>query len=263
MAPNATRLLRYWGVYEKVLEYADRPEYGAFRSYGGEVVSQSPPVSHPKLVSEDPYLVIHRADLLRALLSGTDKLPIEIKLGSEVTEINFDKPSLRLSSGEIFQGDFILGADGERSRSRDRMLGRHDPPYSSGDVVYRVSVPIKDITADHLSWDLTRRPSVNFWMGPGGHVVSYLIQHDVLNVVLVYAEGANAKVMYGPHEAGMEEFRTKIRDWDSILHELINVEGAVCKKWTLFQIHEQLHWRHDSGRFVLIGDAAHAILPCL
>lgn len=207
--------------------------------------------------------MIHRADLLRALLSGTDKLPIEIKLGSEVTEIDFDKPSLRLSSEETFQGDFILGADGERSRSRGRMLGRHDPPYSSGDVVYRVSVPIKDITADHLSWDLIKQPSVNFWMGPGGHVVSYLIQHDMLNVVLVYAEGANAKVMYGPHEADMEELRAKIWHWDPILHELINVEGAVCNKWTLFQIHEQLHWRHESGRFVLIGDAAHAILPCL
>jgi salicylate hydroxylase len=227
------------------------------------VVSHSPPVSHQSLVSEDPYLVIHRADLLRALLSGTAKLPIEIKLGSEVAEIDFDKPYVRLSSGETFQGDFILGADGERSRSRSRMLGHDDPPYSSGDVVYRVSVPTKDITADYLSWDLTRRPSVNFWMGPGGHVVSYLIQHDMLNVVLVFAEGASAKVMIGPQEADMEEFRSKIRQWDPILHELINVEGAVCNKWTLFQIVEQLHWRHESGRFVLIGDAAHAILPCL
>jgi salicylate hydroxylase len=94
-------------------------------------------------------------------------------------------------------------------------------------------------------------------------VVSYLIQHDMLNVVLVFAEGASAKVMIGPQEADMEEFRSKIRQWDPILHELINVEGAVCNKWTLFQIVEQLHWRHESGRFVLIGDAAHAILPCL
>ena len=142
-------------------------------------------------------------------------------------------------------------------------MGHADPPYSLGDVVYRISVPMADITGDHLAWDLKKGSSVNFWMGSGGHVVSYLIQHDMLNVVLVYAEGGSGKVMYGPQRADLEEFRSQISDWDPVLHELINVEGSVCTKWTLFQIHEPNQWRHESGRFVLIGDAAHAILPCL
>ncbi|KAF7175189.1 hypothetical protein CNMCM7691_006593 [Aspergillus felis] len=263
LAPNATRLLQHWGVLEEVLKYADRPESGTFRSYRGDVLAQSPPVSHPNLVSKAPYLMIHRADLLRALLSGTGNLGIEIKLGSEVKEIDFNKPSLRLATGEVYEADLILGADGERSRCRGRLLGREDPPYSPGDVVYRISVPTKDITEGHLAWDLKRRSSVNFWMGSGGHVVTYPIQHDMLNVVLIYAEGASGKVMYGPQRADIEDFRSKISDWDPLLHELINVEGSVCTKWTLFQIHEPVQWRHENGRFVLIGDAAHAILPCL
>ena len=207
--------------------------------------------------------MIHRADLLRGLLSGTGKHAIEIKLGSEVKEIDFNTPSLCLSTGELYEADLILGADGERSRCRGGLLGREDPPYSPGDVVYRISVPTNDITEDHLAWDLKRRSSVNFWMGPRGHVVSYPIRHDMLNVVLVYAEGAPGEVMYGPQQADLEEFRSKISDWDPVLHALINVEGSVCTKWTLFQIHEPVQWRHKSGRFVLIGDAAHAILPCL
>ncbi|KAK2030009.1 FAD binding domain-containing protein [Colletotrichum zoysiae] len=263
LSPNATRLLQYWGVFEEVLKYADQLEAGTFRSYRGDVISQSPPVSHPKLVSEAPYIVIHRADLLKALLSGTWKFGVEIKLGSEVEVIDFDKPSLRLSTGEVYGADLILGADGERSRCRVGLLGRDDPPYSSGDVVYRVSVPTMNITKDHLAWDLKKPSCVNFWMGPGGHVVSYLIQHDMLNIVLVYAEGASGNAIYGPQRADLEEFRSKIQGWDPILHELINVEGSVCTKWTLFQIHEPIQWRHSSGRFVLIGDAAHAMLPCL
>ncbi|KAK2011568.1 FAD/NAD(P)-binding domain-containing protein [Colletotrichum eremochloae] len=263
LSPNATRLLQGWGVFEEVLKYADRLEAGAFRSYRGNVLSQSPPVSHPNLVSEAPYIVIHRADLLKALLSGIGKLAIEIKLGSEVKEIDFDKPSLRLSTGEVYGADLILGADGERSRCRSSLLGREDPPYSPGDVVYRVSVPTKDIAEGHPAWDLKKPSRVNFWMGPGGHVVSYLIQQDLLNIVLVYAEGATRNVMYGPQRTDLEEFRSKISGWDPALHELINVEGSVCTKWTLFQIHEPTQWRHKSGRFALIGDAAHAILPCL
>ena len=81
-------------------------------------------------------------------------------------------------------------------------------------------------------------------------MVSYLIQDDMLNIVLVYAEGGGGKVMYGPQRADLEEFRSKISDWDPVLHELINVEGSVCTKWTLFQIHEPIQWRHENGRFV-------------
>ncbi|KAI1734120.1 hypothetical protein F4680DRAFT_471418 [Xylaria scruposa] len=263
LSPNATRLLQQWGVLEEVLKYADRPEGGTFRSYRGDVLSKSPPVSDPQLVSNAPYIVIHRADLLRALLSGTGKQRIKIKLGSEVKEIDFNSPSLRLTTGEVYEADVILGADGERSRCRGSLLGHADPPYSPGDVVYRISVPTRNITEDHMAWDLKRRSSVNFWMGPGGHVVSYLIHHDTLNIVLVYAEGTNGSPMYGPQEGDLEEFRNKISDWDPVLHELIKVEGSVCTKWTLFQIREPIQWRHKSGRFVLIGDAAHAILPCL
>ncbi|GIK00985.1 hypothetical protein Aspvir_005015 [Aspergillus viridinutans] len=226
LAPNATRLLQHWGVFEEVFKYADRPEAGTFHSYQGDVLSQSPPISHPNLVSEAPYLIIHHANLLRALLSGTGKLGIEIKLGSEVKEINFNKPSLRLATGEIYKADLILGADRERSRCGGRLLGREDPPYSPSNVVYQISVPTKDITEDHLAWDLKRRSSVNFWMGSGGHVVTYPIQHDMLNVVLVYTEGAGGNVMYGPQRADIEEFRSKISDWDPVLHELINVKGA-------------------------------------
>lgn len=256
-------MLQHWGVLEEVFKYADRPEAGTFRTYRGDVLSHSPPISDTKLVSKAPYIVMHRADLLRALLSGTGKYNVEVKLGSEVTDIDFNKPSLRLSTGEVFEADMILGADGERSRCRGRLLGRADPPYSPGDVVYRISVPTKDIKEGHLAWDLKSRSSVNFWMGPGGHVVSYPIQQDMLNVVLVYSEGPSGKVMYGPQRADLEEFRSRISEWDPLLHELINVDGCICTKWTLFQIHEANRWCHEGGRFLLIGDAAHAILPCL
>lgn len=250
-------------MFEEVLKYADKPVSGTFRSYRGDVLSSSPPVASPELTSEAPYLVIHRADLLRAVLSGVGSLKIEIRLGSEVEEIDFDKPSLRLSTGETYEADVILGADGERSRCRGRLLGRPDPPYSPGDVVYRISVPLKDITEGQLAWELKKQSSVNFWMGARGHVVSYPIQQGILNIVLIYAEGPSDSVTYGPQRADLEEFRSKVAGWDPLLHELINVEGSVCTKWTLFQIHELKQWRHEKGRFVLIGDAAHAMLPCL
>lgn len=149
--------------------------------------------------------MIHRADLLRALLSGTGRHNIKIKLGCQVKDIDFDEPFLRLSTGETFEADFILGADGERSQCRGILQGRPDPPYSPGDVVYRMSVPTSELTENHISWDLIRRSTVNFWMGPGGHVVLYPIRRDMLNLVLIHADHPGDKVIYGPQKASIEE----------------------------------------------------------
>lgn len=58
-----------------------------------------------------------------------------------------------LSTDETPEADMIIGADGERSRCRSGLLGCEDPPLSPGDVVYRVSVPTKDIAEYHLAWN--------------------------------------------------------------------------------------------------------------
>nr|QJQ82472.1 PesG [Pestalotiopsis humus] len=264
LSPNATRLLQRWGILDEVLKHAHRPQVGTVRSYRGDFLSHSPPVSDVHLVSEQaPYIVIHRADLLRALLSGAKKHKIDIRLGMEVAEIDFDQPSLRLSTGEVHEADMILGADGERSRCRASLLGHADPPYNPGDVVYRVSVPTREIKPDHPAWDLKSGYNITFWAGPRGHIVMYPIQDDILNVVLIYAEGSGVKPLPGPQPSTTEEFKSKIHDWNPLLHELITMPGSVCMKWTLFQINELAEWRHKGGRFLLIGDAAHAILPCL
>lgn len=106
LSPNATRLLHGWGILDEVLKHAHRPEAGTIRSYRGDVLSHSPPVSDGHLVTDQaPYIVTHRADLLRALLSGAKKHKIDIRLGMEVIEVDFNKPSLRLSTGEIHEAD--------------------------------------------------------------------------------------------------------------------------------------------------------------
>lgn len=264
LSPNATRLLRRWGVLDEVLKHAHRPGVGTVRNYRGDVLSHSPPVSDENLVTNQaPYIVIHRADLLRALLSGAEKHKIDIRLGKEVDEIDFEKPSLRLSTGEIHEADMILGADGERSRCRASLLGHADPPYNPGDVVYRIAVPTGGIKEDHPAWNLKSQYNITFWTGPRGHVVMYPIQDDLLNVVLIYAEGCGGKAFPGPQRSDTEEFKARIQNWDPLLQEIISTPGSVCMKWTLFQINELAEWRHKSGRFLLIGDAAHAILPCL
>ncbi|KAI1845196.1 hypothetical protein JX265_006966 [Neoarthrinium moseri] len=266
LSPNATKLLRSWGVLDEVRKYAFQPETGTLRTYRGKVVSQHPPGSIIERMLQAPYLVIHRADLLNVLLDAAQRSGVEVRLGCEIEELDFSKPSLRLSTGTIHESDVILGADGERSFCRSALLGRADLPRNTGDVVFRIAVPRRDIaTADaHPSKELTRQASVNLWMGPDAHGVSYLLRNDILNVVLVHADHSGTQeVMFGPQKADLDELKRVFSGWDPALTELMQVQQSECTKWTLFQIDELDRWSHDSGRFALIGDAAHAMLPFL
>lgn len=213
-----------------------------------------------------PFLVIHRADLLKVLESAAVRHGVEIKLGCEVASIDFSHPSLRLATGAVYDADVILGADGERSLCRSALLGRPDPPESTGDVVFRIAVARNDIAEGHPSWELMQRASVNVWMGPGAHGVSYLLKDDILNVVLVHSDDKpdkNREVMPGPQRADLNELKALFSGWDPALRGLLEVSESDCTMWTLMQINEVTNWSHPGGRFVLTGDAAHAILPYL
>lgn len=236
------------------------------RSHEGTVISRPPPGAVVERIYKVPYLVIHRADLLNVLTHAAVKHGVGIKLGCEVAKIDFSRPSLQLSTGAVYEADVILGADGERSFCRTALLGRDDPPVPTGDVVFRIAVARKDIAEGHPSWELMQRASVNVWMGPGAHGVSYLLKDDILNVVLVHGDvksDTNREVMPGPQRANLSELKALFSDWDPALRGLLEVDESDCTMWSLMEINQVTNWSHPDGRFALTGDAAHAILPYL
>ncbi|KAJ4416990.1 hypothetical protein N0V82_006439 [Gnomoniopsis sp. IMI 355080] len=211
LSPNATRLLGQWGILSEVRKYAFQPETGSMRSYEGALISKPPPGAVIERIYQWPYLVVHRADLLKVLHSAAVKHGVIIKLGCEVAELDFDKPSLKLATGDVYTADVILGADGERSFCRSALIGRADLPESTGDVVFRIAVPRPDITQGHPSWEIMQRASVNLWLGPDAHAVSYLLKDDILNVVVVHAErNTSREVMYGPQPADLDELKATL-----------------------------------------------------
>ena len=244
--------------------YAYQPEEGTLRSYRGSVLSEQASGLAVEEKYKAPYLVIHRADLLKVLVSEAQNLGVDIKLGSNVALTDFVKPSISLSSGETYEGDVILGADGERSVCREALLGRLDLPQSTGDLVFRIAVKGRDASQRHDLAELIQRPSVNVWMGPDAHAVSYLLKKDnILNVVLVCPDKTGNGVLYGPQRADIAELRRAFCDWDPIFNTLLDVQDSDITKWSLLQINEVPKWCHSSGKFALIGDAAHAVLPYL
>ena len=210
-----------------------------------------------------PYLVAHRADLHDVLLQEAKRLGVAIRLGADIVSIDFFQPSIKLSNGEIYTSDVIIGADGERSFCREMLYGRKEVLQSSGDQVFRITVKSDDVLQhEHLA-DLVAPPNINFWIGPDANALTYALKREgLLNIVLTHAHKPSDGISYGPQKVAVHEVRKAFDGWDPRFQALLGL-AQDCSKWTLFQANEPFHWIHPAGRFTLLGDSAHSMLPYL
>jgi salicylate hydroxylase len=159
-----------------------------------------------------PFLDIHRADLQLALVEKAKSLGVDFRLGEKVIDVDLERSLVASESGRQFQGDLVVGADGLWSRCREIFLKKSDKPNPTGDLAYRIILNSKDIPDDDLR-EIVTNPSVNFWFGPGGHVVSYSVRSkDMLNIGFMYPDDLPPDV--SRKESSMEEMRALFKSWD-------------------------------------------------
>ena len=255
-------MFKVWDILQAVQAHASQPNQAIVRSYrDGNVLSvqEFGPVVEGKYGS--PYLLIHRADLHKVLLEKAKSLGVEIKLSCDISQDDLDvsKPAICLGKAEIHEGDLILGADGERSVCREKVLGTLDPLRSTGDLIFRFTVKLDDLKADA---DMDLR-NINYWMGPDSHAVSYVMEKSqLLNVILTAPQDAGDITQYGVQKADPIELKSKFKGWDPRLERLLSLAGE-CSKWSLLESNRNQTWVHPDGGLMLIGDAAHAMPPYL
>lgn len=208
-----------------------------------------------------PYLHIHRADYHKILVAEADRLGVKMQLGSVVRGIDFDRAIVHIRDKPDFQADLILGADGLKSICRESLLGHPDPPHLTGDLAYRIVIKADDMKKHPDLRDLAEKPAINYWMGPHGHVVCYLLKGGGLyNIVLICPD--NLPEMLNTAKADLQEMRDFFDGWDPKLKTLLGMVQETTK-WRLLNSEEMESWSHPSGKFALLGDACHATLPYL
>ena len=131
-----------------------------------------------------PYFTAHRATFHNTLLGEAIRGGVLVKLGCLVTKIDFSEASVYLANGDIYQGDLVLGTDGENSQCRELMLGRPDPPYHYGDMIFGLDIRQEEICKHDDLRDIVDPPSVHFWLGPGTHCVGFsLKENDMFHII--------------------------------------------------------------------------------
>lgn len=260
--PNSSRILRHYGLLDQIEAVSVRPSDFIIRSYrDGAVLSTLNMVPENEERYDAPYLHIHRADYHKILVAEARRLGVEIRLGSTVTGINFEEPSIALLDKPDFHGDLAIGADGLKSICREALLGRPDPLRNTGDLAYRIVIKAEDMRNHPDLRGLVEKPAINYWQGPHGHVVCYLLKGGGLyNIVLICPD--NLPEMMNTQKADLQEMRAFFENWDPRLKTLLGIVQETTK-WRLQSSEEMDHWGHSSGKFVLLGDACHATLPYL
>jgi salicylate hydroxylase len=253
LAANATRVLRFLGLGEDLARVSTEPTRLIHRDgRGGRVVAASRDNRWYRETFGAPFYGLHRMALQR-LLAGAFG-PEHLHLGCRVEALEETSAGLRVrcASGTAFAAAVVVGADGVHSVARNWVTGGDEPVYS-GTSGFRGLVPAERLPS------LPDPGALQFWMGPGAHLLHYPIQGgSVINFLAVIdgPERWTAPAWMEPAEPGahLEAFA----GWHPAVTEML---AAVPQspRWGLFARRPLARW--SRGPVVLLGDAAHAMLP--
>lgn len=265
LAPNATAVLSALGVAERLTANAVSPQAVVWRRWGDGSVLRVDPLGGDA-VDEfgSPYWQVHRADLHRALVdTATDPShpggPIPIELGQRVDRIEHHEgaATVHTADGSSLRAALVVGADGIHSAVRPWVTEERPATYS-GDVAYRLLVRAERIAADPELAGLLDPPVTTLWVGPGRHVVHYLVRDRALLNIVALVETPEGSVESWMAATTVEELLDRFAGWDErllrvfSLAEQVNVSG-------LYDRAELPTW--SNGHVALLGDACHPMLP--
>lgn len=204
----------------------------------------------------------HRVDLHSGLRQAALDSGAEIKTASRVSKVDVEAAKVILETGEELSADLVIGADGIRSAVRAAVVGDDQGALPTGLSAFRTLIPVEDLRdiqglpeglhlGDSQTLMIVGR-DCRLVMGPSR-------SGTVLGVVGLVPDtdeikGATSWNM----AASTDDFLKSYEGFPEWTREIIrrSVEPSI---WQMRDIAPLPAW--SKGKAVLIGDAAHAMLP--
>ena len=256
LGPNATRALRALGVLDAVAANAVRPDaIWLYDAHSGLRLNVLPLGHAIEQRHGAPYLTLHRADLHAALLEAAESQGgVALQPGFAVSDMESrsSESVVRASDGAEMRGSCLVGADGLWSTVRKFVAPQADLQFA-GATAWRALVHTRELPAPFDA------PVVGVWMGSGAHMVHYPVRGgEQLNVVVVIEGGEEGEGWNQTLET--RALLSHLTGWADPLKRLLE-QAASWRGWSLYRLAPLPHW--SNGPVVLLGDAAHPVLPFL
>ena len=251
ISPNASRILDALGVLDRLRSVWLEPE--EVRLVSGSSLRPVASVRCGKFARErwgSPYGPAHRATLQKALLDAVTANELcKLHLGRHIDLKS--KQALEEIAGREF--DLIIGADGVWSKAHAMVPGAPSPLFS-GNVAWRFSVPEAAAPA------LLDKASVTAFLGPSSHLVCYPIRENAAFNIVAIVSGSSASRDWGSagNKAQREQMLRGFSGWNNTILKMLEAQDQ-ASFWPLYEM-KGGRW-HNGRDTILIGDAAHAMMP--
>jgi 6-hydroxynicotinate 3-monooxygenase len=252
LTPNATKLLRGFGLEPGLRAIGFAPEEGYNRQWdSGEVTFVHPMGAVTEKKYGAPDLSMHRGEL-HAILAAL--VPAEhIHFNKKLTDVQFrnGQVSLVFADGSTETAEALIGADGVHSRVREMLFGVDEPRFT-GRVAYRAVFSTKLLGGVEVD-DRAK------WWGPDRHIVTYKVnprRDEIYFIASTPEPDFKIESWSAPGDL------TMLNDAYEGFHPLARVILQSCPsvwKWALVERDPMPSW--GEGRAIVIGDAAHPMLP--
>lgn len=250
IAPNASRVFAELGVLEQIHASAVFPERIVWMDMISGKRLTYMDLGKPFLERYTyPYMVMHRSDLLDALLDACRAHPDIVLENDRNVETIADCSSymaVLCTNGAEYHAEALVAADGIGSRARLLLDPTVLPQYDHF-IAYRGAIPIESIS-EHAGLD-----NLMMWTGPNRHFMQYPLRRgELFNQVAVFKSPNTSP---------------DINDWGGP-DELDAAYADVCPELQigLKLIQRDKHWvmadrpslpAWTVNRMTLLGDSAH------
>jgi salicylate hydroxylase len=257
LSANATRLLIGFGLGPDLSAVSNEPSELIFRSWNDARRLWAHPIGNGGVYREEfgaPFYGIHRKDLQRILLKACDLACI--RFGHRLTDLRAESKHVHLefSNGATERASLVVGADGIRSVVRRHITGEDD-------TIFARTTGFRGLVARERLPALPDPAALQFWVGPGAHILHYGIGNNAEHInILAVVEGPQD----WPNDERWrddvfgENIVDRFADWHPAATELCQAL-AQREGWGMFAVRPLRRW--SKGPIVLIGDAAHGMLP--
>jgi 2-polyprenyl-6-methoxyphenol hydroxylase-like FAD-dependent oxidoreductase len=251
LAANAMKALDKLGIGEQVRRVGSSVKKAEIRTWDGKLLVDLPVHKQAKRYGAYSYL-IHRADLQSILYQNLK--PGTVVLGRKLVRKEQDTSKIRaiFENKEVVEGDLLIGADGVHSQLRRFLIGSTPLRYSGFTAFRGISY------SEDERFPMELGGGFEAW-GPGKRFgYSHLGKGRIFWFAAINTPLGTLKTTQNRKKTALEHFKGW---WGPIEAVIESTEEANILTHEIFDRKPIKSW--SQGKAILLGDAAHPMLPNL